>query len=159
MRRSVPQGTGSGQTEGKGSRKATPAERIRGELMDAVGEASLNFSGYCRLAAQAMLQTAMEVEAAEFIGRVTYQRRGGGPVHLPQRLQASQGGHRRRPAGVVRPPDPRRRRALPDRDPGGLPAAERVARRSDPGGGTGTGFAGERVFGLAFAAEPVATRD
>jgi len=76
MRRSVPQGTGSGQTEGKGSRKATPAERIRGELMDAVGEASLNFSGYCRLAAQAMLQTAMEIEAAEFIGRVTYQRRG-----------------------------------------------------------------------------------
>ena len=76
MRRSVPQGTGSGPTEGKGSRKATPAERIRGELMDAVGEASLNFSGYCRLAAQAMLQTAMEIEAAEFIGRVTYQRRG-----------------------------------------------------------------------------------
>ena len=76
MRRSVPQGTGSGQTEGKGSRKATPAERVRGELMEAVGEASLNFSVYCRLAAQAMLQTAMEVEAAEFIGRVTYQRRG-----------------------------------------------------------------------------------
>ncbi|MFH1108579.1 MAG: transposase [Planctomycetota bacterium] len=76
MRRSVPQVTGSGQTEGEGSCKATPAERVRSELMDAVGEAGLNFSGYCRLAAQAMLQTAMEVEAAEFIGRVTYQRRG-----------------------------------------------------------------------------------
>lgn len=84
MKQSVPQETGSGPTEaagshktatGQGSRKATPAERVRGELMDAVGEASLGFSGYCRLAAQAMLQTAMEVEAAEFIGRTTYQRR------------------------------------------------------------------------------------
>jgi len=87
MRRSVTQRTGSGQIEehggrtdsgpngGKGARKATPGERCRRELMDAVGEASLGFPGYCRLAAQAMLQTAMEVEAAEFIGRSTYQRR------------------------------------------------------------------------------------
>jgi len=44
--------------------------------MDAVGEASLDFSGYCRLAAQAMLQTAVEVEAAEFVGRAMYARRG-----------------------------------------------------------------------------------
>lgn len=56
-------------------RKVTPAERFRVELMDAVGEAGLDFSGYCRLAAQAMLQTAMEQEAAEFIGRGAYQRR------------------------------------------------------------------------------------
>ena len=56
-------------------RKVTPAERSRKTLMEAVGQASLDFSGYCRLAAQAMLQGAMEVEAAEFIGRASYQRR------------------------------------------------------------------------------------
>jgi hypothetical protein len=39
-------------------RKITPAERFRKQLLEAVGEAGLNFSGYCRLAAQAMLQTA-----------------------------------------------------------------------------------------------------
>jgi putative transposase len=60
------------------SRKVSPAERFRKALMEAVGEASLDFSGYCRLAAQAMLQAAMEVEAADFIGRATYQRRGQG---------------------------------------------------------------------------------
>ena len=69
-------GAGAATLAGAGAgRKVTPAERFRGELMDAVGEASLGFSGYCRLAAQAMLQTAMEVEAAEFIGRGSYQRR------------------------------------------------------------------------------------
>jgi transposase-like protein len=46
--------------------------------MEAVGEASLGFSGYCRLAAQSMLQAAMEVEAADFIGRASYERRGEG---------------------------------------------------------------------------------
>lgn len=56
-------------------RKVTPAERFRQELMGAVSGSSQSFSGYCRLAAQAMLQAAMEVEAAEFIGRTTYQRR------------------------------------------------------------------------------------
>ena len=40
--------------------------------MAAVGEARLGFSAYCRMAAQAMLQTAMEVEAAQFIGRASY---------------------------------------------------------------------------------------
>ena len=57
-------------------RKVSPADRFRKALMEAVGEASLDFSGYCRLAAQAMLQTAMEAEAAEFIGRSAYERRG-----------------------------------------------------------------------------------
>lgn len=56
-------------------RKIAPSERFRQELMGSVAGASQSFSGYCRLAAQAMLQTAMEVEAAEFIGRTTYQRR------------------------------------------------------------------------------------
>ena len=56
-------------------RKVSPADRFRKALMEAVGEASLDFSGYCRLAAQAMLQTAMEVEATEFIGRLSYERR------------------------------------------------------------------------------------
>jgi len=46
--------------------------------MEAVGEASLGFSGYCRLAAQAMLQTAMEEEAGAFIGRSSYKRREAG---------------------------------------------------------------------------------
>jgi len=59
-------------------RKVTPADRCRQALMEAVGEASLGFSGYCRLAAQAMLQTAMEIEAAEFLGRASYARRGEG---------------------------------------------------------------------------------
>ena len=57
-------------------RKVTPADRVRKEFMDAVGESSLEFSGYCRLAAQSMLQMAMEVEAAEFVGRQQYERRG-----------------------------------------------------------------------------------
>ena len=59
-------------------RKVTPGDRFRKSLLEAVGEASLDFSGYCRMAAQAMLQTAMEIEAAEFIGRSTYQRRSDG---------------------------------------------------------------------------------
>jgi len=58
------------------TRKVTPADRFRQALMEAVGEASLDFSGYCRLAAQAMLQTAMEVEVADFLGRGSYVRRG-----------------------------------------------------------------------------------
>ena len=32
------------------SRKVSPAERFRKALMEAVGQASLDFSGYCRLA-------------------------------------------------------------------------------------------------------------
>lgn len=56
-------------------RKITPGARFRQELMGAVSGSRESFSGYCRLAAQAMLQTAMEVEATEFIGRETYQRR------------------------------------------------------------------------------------
>lgn len=58
-------------------RKVSPAERYRKALFEAVGAASLDFSGYCRLAAQAMLQGAMEVEVEEFIGRVSYERRSG----------------------------------------------------------------------------------
>lgn len=60
------------------SRKVTPADRSRKALMDAVGEHSLDFSGYCRLAAQAMIQTAMEVEVTEFLGRAAYARRQEG---------------------------------------------------------------------------------
>lgn len=56
-------------------RKITPAERFRQDLLGAVAGSQESFSGYCRLAAQAMLQSAMEVEATEFIGRTTYQRR------------------------------------------------------------------------------------
>jgi putative transposase len=56
-------------------RKITPAERFRQQLLGAVAGSQESFSGYCRLAAQAMLQTAMEVEATEFIGRSSYQRR------------------------------------------------------------------------------------
>lgn len=58
-------------------RKVSPAERYRKELLEAVGAASLDFSGYCRLAAQAMLQSAMELEVAEFVGRTSYERRSG----------------------------------------------------------------------------------
>jgi putative transposase len=56
-------------------RKITPGQRFRQELMESVAGAGESFSGYCRLAAQAMLQTAMEHEAAEFLGRAGYQRR------------------------------------------------------------------------------------
>jgi transposase-like protein len=42
--------------------------------MEAVGSSSLDCSGYCRLAAQTMLQTAMEVEVSDFLGRRQYQR-------------------------------------------------------------------------------------
>jgi transposase-like protein len=48
---------------------------MRKALMDAVAGARLDFSGYCRLGAQAMLQTALEVEVADFVGRASYQRR------------------------------------------------------------------------------------
>lgn len=58
-------------------RKVSPAQRYRNELLQAVGAASLDFSGYCRLAAQAMLQSAMEIEVEEFIGRASYERRSG----------------------------------------------------------------------------------
>ena len=56
-------------------RKITPADRFRKQLLGAVAGADESFSGYRRLAAQAMLQAALEVEAAEFIGRTSYQRR------------------------------------------------------------------------------------
>jgi len=56
-------------------RKVTPAERFRQSMMGAMAGSGETFSGYCRLAAQAMLQAAMEHEAGEFIGRATYQRR------------------------------------------------------------------------------------
>ena len=59
------------------TRKVTPAERFRKEFMEAVGASSLDFSGYCRLAAQTMLQTAMEVEVSDFLGRRQYQRLDG----------------------------------------------------------------------------------
>jgi len=39
-------------------------------LLEAVGEASLALSRYCRLADQAMPQNAIELEVAEFVGRV-----------------------------------------------------------------------------------------
>lgn len=58
------------------SRKNIPSVRFRQQLQDAVAGGGESFSGYVRLAAQAMLQTAMEAEAAEFIGRAGYQRRG-----------------------------------------------------------------------------------
>ena len=56
-------------------RKLSPADRYRKELLEAVGAANLDFSGYCHLAAQAMLQSAMEIEVEEFVGRASYQRR------------------------------------------------------------------------------------
>jgi transposase-like protein len=56
-------------------RKITPAERFRQQLLGAVAGSQESFSGYCRPAAQAMLQTAMEIEATDFIGRSSYQRR------------------------------------------------------------------------------------
>jgi transposase-like protein len=64
--------------------------------MDAVGEASLNFSGYCRLAAQAMLQQAIEAEAAEFLGRSSHQRRTEGAAayrngYKPHRVSTGEG--------------------------------------------------------------------
>jgi putative transposase len=58
------------------SRKVTPAMRFRQELTDCVSAGGETFSSYVRLAAQAMLQSAMEAEAQEFIGRCGYQRRG-----------------------------------------------------------------------------------
>lgn len=58
------------------SRKATPSVRFRQQLSDAVAPGGESFSGYVRLAAQAMLQTAMEVESAEFIGRTGYEKSG-----------------------------------------------------------------------------------
>ena len=59
------------------SRKASPARRCRQAFEEAVSRGGLDFGGYCRLAAQAMLQMAIEEEAADFIGRVAYQRLGG----------------------------------------------------------------------------------
>src|SRR5258706_10601010 len=58
------------------SRKNTPSVRFRQQLQDAVTAGGESFSGYVRLAAQAMLQTAMEVEAEAFVGRAGYERRG-----------------------------------------------------------------------------------
>jgi len=58
------------------TRKVSPADRYRKALLEAVGSASSDFSGYCRLAAQTMLQTAMEFEVEAFIGRTSYRRRG-----------------------------------------------------------------------------------
>jgi hypothetical protein len=56
-------------------RKITPAERFHQQPLGAMAGSQESFSGYRRLAAQAMLQTAMEIEATDFIGRSSYQRR------------------------------------------------------------------------------------
>lgn len=77
-------------------RKVTPAERFRQSMMDAVAGAHEGFSGYCRLAAQAMLQAAMEHEAAEFLGRTTYQRRDESQAayrngYKPRRIATGEG--------------------------------------------------------------------
>lgn len=79
MERTVSQGQSWSNDEGGGgtSRKASPAERCREAFKEAVSQGGLDFAGYCRLAAQAMLQLAIEEEAAEFIGRGAYQRMGG----------------------------------------------------------------------------------
>jgi transposase-like protein len=60
-----------------GYRKRTPSVRFRQQLQDAVTAGGQGFSGYVRLAAQAMLQTAMEIEAEAFVGRENYARRDG----------------------------------------------------------------------------------
>jgi transposase-like protein len=86
------------------SRKITPSVRFRQQLDEAMAHGGASFSRYVQLAAQTMLQSAMEVEAESFIGRMSYQRRsdeqatyrngykrrtvatGEGPVelHVPQ---------------------------------------------------------------------------
>jgi len=86
MKRIVSQ---DGRVKKRGSRKTSPAERYRRALLEAVGAASLDFSGYCRLAAQAMLQSAMEIEVEQFFGRASYQRR-------EQEQSAYRNGYKRR---------------------------------------------------------------
>ncbi len=80
MDRTVSQG-GSCSNEDPGkqrtSRKDSPARRCRRGFEEAMKQGDLDFAGYCRLAAQAMLQLAVEEEAAEFIGRTAYERLGG----------------------------------------------------------------------------------
>ena len=78
MERTVSQGQSWSNDERGGgtSRKASPAPRCREAFKEAVSQGGLDFPGYCRLAAQAMLQMAIEEEAAEFIGRFAYQRLG-----------------------------------------------------------------------------------
>jgi len=48
--------------DGFAKRRGTPAAWFRRALLEAVGEASLDLSGYCRLAAQAMVCVAKGVE-------------------------------------------------------------------------------------------------
>lgn len=77
-------------------RKVTPADRMRKAFLEAVGSSSLDFSGYCRLAAQSMLQTAMEIEVAEFVGRQQYERRSRAQSayrngYKQRRVQTSEG--------------------------------------------------------------------
>ena len=65
-------------------RRVSPADGLRKALTETVGEASLDFSAYYRLAGQAMSQAAMETQAADLIGRAAY---------APRRPEPS--GHRR----------------------------------------------------------------
>ena len=65
------------QAKQRTSRKDSPARRCRRGFEEAMKQGDLDFAGYCRLAAQAMLQLAVEEEAAEFIGRTAYERLGG----------------------------------------------------------------------------------
>src|SRR3990172_1323389 len=82
MERTGSQGVSEGTDNGGGrtSRKDSPARRCRVAFEAAMKQGDLDFGGYCRLAAQAMLQMAVEEEAAEFIGRAAYQRLGGRPA-------------------------------------------------------------------------------
>lgn len=62
---------------GGSSRKASPARRRRKDFEELLKQGNMDFADYCRLAAQAMLQLAVEEEAAEFIGRLAYERSAG----------------------------------------------------------------------------------
>ena len=80
MDRTVSQGascSNEDQAKQRTSRKDSPAQRCRRGFEEAMKQGDLDFAGYCRLAAQAMLQLAVEEEAAEFIGRTAYERLGG----------------------------------------------------------------------------------
>ena len=79
MERTVSDEAGRGNDDGnpRASRKLSPGGRCRQAFEEAMKQGDLDFTGYCRLAAQAMLQMAVEEEAAEFIGRSAYQRLAG----------------------------------------------------------------------------------
>src|SRR5918999_3068560 len=84
------------------SRGVSPTERIRAEI-DALFDGSRDLADaleeVARLGARLIIQTAVEAEVEEFLGRARYQRRAAGGEARGRPPERGPGGDRKNPGG------------------------------------------------------------